>query len=79
MRVSVLSLSARDRCVQIEGGTFRSRCTKLAVLLQLQAAEQWVVPQVHSRRLLGIWEQRAVANHVTRVPLVTLVVSLHGK
>lgn len=68
VRVAVLSLSARDRSVQIEGGTFRSRRTKLAVLLQLQAPEQWVVPQVHGRRLLRIWEQRATANHVTRVP-----------
>lgn len=68
VRVAVLSLSARDRSVQIEGGTFRSRRTKLAVLLQLQATEQWVVPQVHGRRLLRIWEQRATANHVTRVP-----------
>lgn len=58
VRVAIFPLTTSDRRVEVEGRAFCRRRAELAVLLQLQSAEQRIVSEIHSRRLFRVWNQR---------------------
>jgi len=58
VRVAIFSLTTCDRRVEVEGCAFRRGRAELAVLLQLQSAEQRIVPEIYGRRLFRVWKQK---------------------